>query len=88
MRLWTLAMVGPKVAFGLYVVIHGQLTPGGGFQGGVILASVALIIYLGQGFDTFKRIMTHPLVEIGRGRRRPRRSSSSACSPGAGASRS
>ena len=63
MRLWTLAMVGPKVAFGLYVVTHGQLSPGGGFQGGVILASVALIVYLGVGFDTFKRIMTHPLVE-------------------------
>jgi multicomponent Na+:H+ antiporter subunit B len=34
------------------------------FQGGVILASAALIIYLGHGFQTYKRIMTHPLVEI------------------------
>lgn len=64
MRLWILAMVGPKIAFGIYIVIHGQLSPGGGFQGGVILASAALIIYLGHNFDTFKRIMTHPLIEI------------------------
>jgi multicomponent Na+:H+ antiporter subunit B len=64
MRLWILAMVGPKIAFGIYIVIHGQLSPGGGFQGGVILASAALIIYLGHSFETFRRIMTHPLVEI------------------------
>jgi multicomponent Na+:H+ antiporter subunit B len=64
MRLWILAMVGVKIAFGIYIVDHGQLAPGGGFQGGVILASAALIIYLGHNFDTFKRIMTHPLVEI------------------------
>ena len=40
-RLWILIMVAPKVLFGIYIVTHGQLTPGGGFQGGVILASCA-----------------------------------------------
>jgi multicomponent Na+:H+ antiporter subunit B len=64
MRLWILAMIAPKIAFGVYIVIHGQLTPGGGFQGGVILATVALIIFLGHGFETFNRVMTHPLIEI------------------------
>lgn len=64
MRLWILVMVAPKIAFGTYVIIHGQLSPGGGFQGGVILATAALIIFLGHGFETFKRIMTHPLIEI------------------------
>lgn len=64
MRLWILAMVGVKIAFGIYIVDHGQLSPGGGFQGGVILASAALIIYLGHDFQTFKRIMTYPLIEI------------------------
>lgn len=62
-QMWTLAMVAPKLLFGIYIVIHGQLSPGGGFQGGVILASVALIIYLGTDFKTYKRIMSHPLVE-------------------------
>lgn len=64
MKLWILAMVAPKLLFGIYIVIHGQLTPGGGFQGGVILASAALIIYLGAGFDVYKKIMSHPLVEV------------------------
>jgi len=67
MRLWIVAMVAPKVVFGIYVVTHGQLTPGGGFQGGVILASCALIIYVGENFDTFKRIMSHRWLEFAEG---------------------
>jgi multicomponent Na+:H+ antiporter subunit B len=63
MRLWILIMIAPKVLFGIYIVTHGQLTPGGGFQGGVILASCALIIYLGENFDMFRKILSHPLVE-------------------------
>src|SRR5690242_2665015 len=37
-RMLTIALIGPVVLFGIYVVVHGQDTPGGGFQGGVILA--------------------------------------------------
>jgi len=33
--------------FGAYVFVHGHLTPGGGFQGGVIVASGFLLTYLG-----------------------------------------
>ncbi len=33
--------------FGAYVFVHGHLTPGGGFQGGAIIASGFLLIYLG-----------------------------------------
>src|SRR3954468_4155114 len=33
------ALVAPTVVLGAYVVAHGHLTPGGGFQGGVILAA-------------------------------------------------
>ena len=32
--------------FGVYIFIHGHLTPGGGFQGGAIIASGFLLIYL------------------------------------------
>jgi len=32
--------------FGVYIFIHGHLTPGGGFQGGAIIASGFLLMYL------------------------------------------
>ncbi|MDP4003473.1 MnhB domain-containing protein [Methylobacterium sp. NEAU K] len=44
-------IAGPLTAlFGLYVVVHATVTPGGGFQGGVILATATLLIYLGEGY--------------------------------------
>ena len=33
--------------FATYIFLHGHLTPGGGFQGGAIVASGFLLIYLG-----------------------------------------
>ena len=33
--------------FGAYLFVHGHLTPGGGFQGGVVIASGFLLTYLG-----------------------------------------
>ena len=38
--------------FGIYIVLFGHLTPGGGFAGGVILASsyVLLMLAFGRGF--------------------------------------
>ena len=48
-------IAGPITAlFGLYVVLHATVTPGGGFQGGVILASATLLIYLGEGYSGWR----------------------------------
>ena len=38
-------LVAPTIVLGGYVVAHGALTPGGGFQGGVVLASSAILVY-------------------------------------------
>ncbi len=35
----SLAIILPALTFGLYIIAHGHLTPGGGFQGGAIIAS-------------------------------------------------
>ena len=35
----------------LYIILHGHLSPGGGFQGGVLMAGVVLLLYLGHGFE-------------------------------------
>lgn len=36
--------------FGFYIILHGNLSPGGGFQGGVLVASAVVMLYLGYGF--------------------------------------
>jgi multicomponent Na+:H+ antiporter subunit B len=64
MRLWILVMIAPKLVFGIYVVTHGQLTPGGGFQGGVILATAALVLYVGEGFGAFRAVLSHTVIEV------------------------
>ena len=35
--------------FGLYVIAHGHLTPGGGFQGGAIVASGCAMVLISYG---------------------------------------
>lgn len=62
-RIFASWLVGPVVLFGIYVVVHGQVSPGGGFQGGVILASAPLLVYLAGEFKTLRRIAPHWLVE-------------------------
>lgn len=41
--------------FGCYVVLHGHLSPGGGFQGGVLIASAILLVFLGYGSSKVKQ---------------------------------
>ena len=40
------------IVFGLAVVLFGTISPGGGVQGGVIVASAALLLTLGYGYRT------------------------------------
>ena len=43
--------------FGLYVIAHGHLTPGGGFQGGAVVASGLVMILVAYGSAwTMKKI--------------------------------
>ena len=40
--------------FGLYVVMHGHSSPGGGFQGGVILAASFILLVLADDRGTLR----------------------------------
>src|SRR5207237_2621214 len=53
------------VVFGIYLITHGQLTPGGDFQGGVILATAPLLVYLAGELETFKKTTGQAMVELG-----------------------
>jgi multicomponent Na+:H+ antiporter subunit B len=62
-RVFTLMLVGMVTLFGIYIVSHGQISPGGGFQGGTILATSPLMVYLAGDFESFRRIASTRLVE-------------------------
>ena len=59
-----LALVGPTLVIGLYVVAHGHQTPGGGFQGGVILATALLLVFLADQYVTLRRVGPMALIEL------------------------
>jgi multicomponent Na+:H+ antiporter subunit B len=57
-------LIGPTVLIGLYVVDHGHQTPGGGFQGGVILATALLLVYLTDRYVALRRVGPMALIEF------------------------
>jgi len=62
-RVLGLTLLGPIVLFGIYVVAHGHLTPGGGFQGGVVLATGALVVFLSGEYVTLRRVRPEDLID-------------------------
>jgi len=57
-------LVGPVLLLGIYVVVHGALTPGGGFQGGVLLAGALLLVYAAGQVAAVQRVRPVSLVEV------------------------
>jgi multicomponent Na+:H+ antiporter subunit B len=44
--------------FGLYVIVHGHYSPGGGFQGGVVLGTSYILLALAFDLKTSLRFMS------------------------------
>ena len=69
LRVITKLLIGPIMLFALYVQFHGDYSPGGGFQAGVIMA-VAFIIYgVVFGLATVQKVfppwLVHKLLALG-----------------------
>lgn len=64
LRVLAVLLIPALIAVGAYIVVHGQITPGGGFQGGVILAAGPLAIFLGGRYLRLKVLAPHSLLEI------------------------
>ncbi|HJS88007.1 MAG TPA: MnhB domain-containing protein [Acetobacteraceae bacterium] len=60
----TPAYVPALVVFGLYVLIHGHLTPGGGFQAGAIIGSALAMIYVAFGYSAFSHTVDQERTEV------------------------
>jgi multicomponent Na+:H+ antiporter subunit B len=40
---------GPILLYGIYLIVFGHLTPGGGFSGGVVAAAAFILVLLAEG---------------------------------------
>ncbi len=63
-QIFTLPAAFLTTLFGFYIGLHGQLSPGGGFQAGVILSTAVLLVYIAQNTEAFQRITSHTVVEV------------------------
>ena len=53
------------IVFGMYVITHGELGPGGGFQGGVIVASGFILYGLIDGADKMRELLPRKVTDLG-----------------------
>lgn len=45
-----------------YIILHGHISPGGGFQGGVLMTAIIILIYLGHGYEATCRALNVELL--------------------------
>jgi multicomponent Na+:H+ antiporter subunit B len=63
-RVGTLVAVPVLFLLGLWVVAFGLVTPGGGFQGGVILAGAIFLVFLGGSFRAYYTLAPTPWLDF------------------------
>jgi multicomponent Na+:H+ antiporter subunit B len=61
------ALVGPVLVLGIDIVLHGHLTPGGGFQGGVVLMTALFLVYLAGTHMNLGRLRALEAMEASEG---------------------
>ena len=52
------------LVFGIYILLNGHLSPGGGFSGGAILASGFIIFAMVWGDDTARRVLPARVIKV------------------------
>lgn len=62
-RMVSLAFTGPTVVLGWYLAVHAQTSPSGGFQGGVVLATAFVLVYLAGQFIAVRRLRPTHLID-------------------------
>jgi multicomponent Na+:H+ antiporter subunit B len=62
-RMMALLFTGPVVVAGWWLATHAQASPSGGFQGGVVLATALILIYLAGEFSIFRRFSPDALTD-------------------------
>ncbi len=62
-RMAGLLLTGPLVVLGWWLTSHAQANPSGGFQGGVVLATAFVLVYLSGEFIVFKRVSPVAVID-------------------------
>ena len=63
LRIGTKLILPFILMFALYVQLHGDFGPGGGFQAGVIAAGMVILLAITFGLDAAQRVAPQALVE-------------------------
>ena len=63
-RMVALLFTGPVVVGGWWLASHAQTNPSGGFQGGILLATAFVLIYLSGEFLVFRRFSPADLTDM------------------------
>ncbi|MDF1801040.1 MAG: Na(+)/H(+) antiporter subunit B [Planctomycetota bacterium] len=63
LRVMTKLLVPYMLVFGFYVIAHGELGPGGGFQGGVILAAGFILYGIVYGKSELHRVAPRRVID-------------------------
>ena len=63
-RMVALLFTGPVVLAGWWLASHAQTNPSGGFQGGVLLVTAFILVYLSGEFLVFKRLSPADLTDV------------------------
>jgi multicomponent Na+:H+ antiporter subunit B len=63
LRMWGVLAAGVVVLVGLWLAAFGLVTPGGGFQGGVVIAGGLLVLYLTVGYTSWRRLASDRVVD-------------------------
>jgi multicomponent Na+:H+ antiporter subunit B len=64
-RTFVLGLVSMLALFSFYMILTGHLTPGGGFQGGVMFATAFALIYLSGSIQAFLLLTPKKALEVG-----------------------
>ncbi|WP_369201270.1 MnhB domain-containing protein [Streptomyces sp. PU-14G] len=63
-RRYALTVLPLTLLTGLYVVAHGQISPGGGFQGGVVAATALHLLYIAIDYRALRRVRSVTLFTL------------------------
>ena len=55
------------IVYMFYIILHGHLSPGGGFQGGVLMVALVALLYMGHGYEETVDALSYHVLHTSEG---------------------